>query len=75
MFAGKKVFIAGVADDQVPALNIFETNLRRGKLDESRKLSNGSLMEFSHVHSLANGPEVKNPLLETSRKVAGAVGQ
>lgn len=136
---GKKVFIAGVADDQgfgwamakqmaeagaeislgvwVPALNIFETNLRRGKLDESRKLSNGSLMEFSHVypmdavfdspedvpediatnkryagnsgwtvsecaaqvakdvgkvdvvvHSLANGPEVKNPLLETSRK-------
>lgn len=135
---GKKVFIAGVADDQgfgwqiakamaeagaeialgvwVPALNIFETSLRRGKFDDSRKLSDGSLMEFSHiypmdavfdtpddvpedikenkrykaaekytvsevaeavkadmgnidviVHSLANGPEVKKPLLETSR--------
>ena len=135
---GKRVFIAGVADDQgfgwqiakamaeagaeislgvwVPALKIFETSLRRGKFDESRKLSDGSLMEFSHiypmdavfdspedvpddikenkryagnegytvsevaakvkadvgnvdviVHSLANGPEVKKPLLETSR--------
>ena len=135
---GKKVFIAGVADDQgfgwaiakamaeagaeislgvwVPALNIFETSLRRGKFDESRRLSNGNLMEFTHVyamdavfdspadvpqdvkenkryagnegytvsevaakvkadignidiivHSLANGPEVRKPLLETSR--------
>jgi enoyl-[acyl-carrier protein] reductase I len=135
---GKKVFIAGVADDQgfgwqiakamaeagaeislgvwVPALKIFETSLRRGKFDESRKLSDGSLMDFIHiypmdavfdtpedvpqdvrenkryagnegytvsevaekvkndignidvvVHSLANGPEVKKPLLETSR--------
>lgn len=134
----KKVFIAGVADDQgfgwqiakamaeagaeislgvwVPALKIFETSLNRGKFDESRVLSDGSLMEFSHiypmdavfdspqdvpqdikenkrysanegytvsevaervkqdignvdivVHSLANGPEVKKPLLETSR--------
>jgi len=100
----------------VPALNIFETSLRRGKFDESRTLSNGALMEFEHiyamdavfdtpadvpadvaenkryagnegftvsevaakvardlgkvdviVHSLANGPEVKKPLLETSR--------
>jgi enoyl-[acyl-carrier protein] reductase I len=136
--SGKKVFIAGVADDQgfgwqiakamaeagaeialgvwVPALNIFETSLKRGKFDESRKLSDGSLMEFLQiypmdavfdtpsdvpqdvkenkrykaadkytvsevaasvkadmgtidviVHSLANGPEVKKPLLETSR--------
>lgn len=135
---GKKVFIAGVADDQgfgwqiakamaeagaeislgvwVPALKIFETSLNRGKFDEARSLSDGSLMEFSHiypmdavfdtpqdvpqdikenkryaanegytvaevadkvkqdigtvdviVHSLANGPEVKKPLLETSR--------
>jgi enoyl-[acyl-carrier protein] reductase I len=101
-----------------PALNIFETLLRRGKLDESRKLSDGRTLEFEKiypldaawdtladvpedvrtnkrynergdfsvqgfadalkrdfgdkaldivVHSLANGPEVKKPLLETSR--------
>ncbi|KAJ6808566.1 enoyl-[acyl-carrier-protein] reductase [NADH] 1, chloroplastic-like [Iris pallida] len=100
----------------VPALNIFETSLRRGKFDESRTLSDGSLMEITKVypldavydtledvpedvktnkryavssnwtvkevaesvkndfgtidilvHSLANGPEVTKPLLETSR--------
>lgn len=101
-----------------PALGIFETLIRRGKLDESRKLSNGSLLDFERiypldasydtladvpeeiktskryadrgdfsieglknrliddfgekpldiiVHSLANGPEVKNLLLDTSR--------
>ena len=101
-----------------PALNIFETLLRRGKLDESRKLEGGRTLEFEKVypldaswdtladvpeevrtnkrynergdfsiqgladaikrdfgdqsldvivHSLANGPEVKKPLLETSR--------
>ncbi len=137
--AGKKAFIAGIADDQgfgwaiakalaeagaeisigvwVPALKIFETSFKRGKFDESRKLSDGSLMDFTHiypmdavfdsqddvpediatnkryagnsewtvsevaarvaadvgkidivVHSLANGPEVTKPLLETSRK-------
>ncbi|KAK3205046.1 hypothetical protein Dsin_019092 [Dipteronia sinensis] len=109
----------------VPALNIFETSLRRGKFDESRVLPDGSLMEITKVypldavfdnpedvpedyciliflqikankryagsskwtvqevaesvkqdfgsidilvHSLANGPEVMKPLLETSRK-------
>ncbi|KAF3782489.1 Enoyl-[acyl-carrier-protein] reductase NADH [Nymphaea thermarum] len=101
----------------VPALNIFETSLRRGKFDESRLLPNGSLMEIAKVypldavydcpedvpedvkankryagssnwtvqevaecvkldygtidilvHSLANGPEVTKPLLETSRR-------
>ncbi|PIA53154.1 hypothetical protein AQUCO_00900035v1 [Aquilegia coerulea] len=101
----------------VPALNIFESSLRRGKFDESRKLPDGSLMEITKVypldavydtledvpedvkankryagsskwtvqeaaesvkqdfgtidilvHSLANGPEVTKPLLETSRK-------
>ncbi|KAK3023848.1 hypothetical protein RJ639_044974 [Escallonia herrerae] len=100
----------------VPALNIFETSLRRGKFDDSRKLPDGSLMEIAKVypldavydtpedvpvsvktnkryagasnwtvkevaetvkqdfgtidilvHSLANGPEVSKPLLETSR--------
>jgi hypothetical protein len=34
---------------QVPALNIFETSLRRGKFDDNRKLSNGRLMEFTHI--------------------------
>ncbi|KAJ8759979.1 hypothetical protein K2173_010835 [Erythroxylum novogranatense] len=101
----------------VPALNIFESSLRRGKFDESRVLPDGSLMEIAKVypldavfdnpedvpddvktnkryagsskwtvqevaesvkedfgsidilvHSLANGPEVSKPLLETSRK-------
>ncbi|XP_044509003.1 enoyl-[acyl-carrier-protein] reductase [NADH], chloroplastic-like [Mangifera indica] len=100
----------------VPALNIFESSLRRGKFDESRMLPDGSLMEITKVypldavfdnpdsvpedvktnkrysgsskwtvqevaesvkqdfgsidilvHSLANGPEVSKPLLETSR--------
>ncbi|KAK6126867.1 hypothetical protein DH2020_039390 [Rehmannia glutinosa] len=84
----------------VPALNIFETSLRRGKFDESRVLPDGSLMEITKVypldavfdcpedvpedevaesvkqdfgtidilvHSLANGPEVSKPILETSR--------
>ena len=101
-----------------PALGIFETLLRRGKLDASRELSNGKLLEFERVyaidaaydsldqvpdsvreskryasrgdftidgvgkqlvaefgekpldivvHSLANGPEVHLPLVETSR--------
>ncbi|KAL3692449.1 hypothetical protein R1sor_006100 [Riccia sorocarpa] len=101
----------------VPALNIFESSLRRGKFDESRKLANGSVLEITKVypldavfdtlddvpediknnkryagsskwtvqevaesvkndfgsidilvHSLANGPEVTKPLIETSRK-------
>ncbi|RZC62457.1 hypothetical protein C5167_024206 [Papaver somniferum] len=101
----------------VPALNIFETSLRRGKFNASRVLPDGSLMEITKVypldavfdnpedvpediktnkryagssnwtvqevaecvkkdfgtidilvHSLANGPEVSKPLLETSRK-------
>jgi len=101
-----------------PALNIFMNLLERGKMDESRKLSTGKLLEFEKIypldaafdtladapedirankrykeagdfsidgmtkriesdfgpssldiviHSLANGPEVKKPLLETSR--------
>jgi len=101
-----------------PALNIFTNLLERGKMDESRKLSDGELLQFERIypldaafdtladvpddvrankrykntgdfsidglatrlrddfgeqpldiviHSLANGPEVKKPLLETSR--------
>ncbi len=37
---------------QVPALNIFESSLRRGKFDASRKLSDGSLMEFSNIYPM-----------------------
>lgn len=101
-----------------PALTIFRNLLERGKMDESRRMSGGSMLEFERiypldaafdtlsdapeelrtskrykdvgdfsidgvvrqlaadfgdrpldiiVHSLANGPEVKKPLLETSR--------
>ena len=101
-----------------PALTIFTNLLERGKMDESRKLSSGALLQFERVypldavydrfedipeevrtskrykevgdcsidgvakrfvadfgekpldivvHSLANGPEVKKPLLEVSR--------
>jgi len=101
-----------------PALNIFTNLIERGKMDESRRLRGGSLLQFEKVypldaafdtladapedirtnkryrdtgdfsidglvkriesdfgaqsldiviHSLANGPEVKKPLLETSR--------
>jgi enoyl-[acyl-carrier protein] reductase I len=101
-----------------PALNIFNNLLERGKMDESRRMSNGELLQFERiypldaafdtladapedlksskrynetgdfsidglatrvredfgeqsldivVHSLANGPEVKKSLLETSR--------
>lgn len=100
-----------------PILKIFTTSLSTGKLDASRTLSDGSLMQFAKIysmdanfdtpadvpeetrenkrykdssgytisevvsavtqdfgnidiliHSLANAPEVQNPLLETSRK-------
>jgi enoyl-[acyl-carrier protein] reductase I len=106
-----------VAGTWPPALNIF-LNLLERKMDESRKLSSGKLLEFEKIypldaafdtlaaapedirtnkrykdvgdfsidgiaqrlvndfgpqpldiviHSLANGPEVKKPLMETSR--------
>src|SRR4051794_18232360 len=101
-----------------PALNIFLNLLERGKMDESRRMTDGNLLTFERiyaldavfdtyesmpeglrtskrykdvgdcsisgmaarivqdfgeqpldivVHALANGPEVKKPLLETSR--------
>ncbi|MBN1914628.1 MAG: enoyl-[acyl-carrier-protein] reductase [Parachlamydiales bacterium] len=101
----------------VPLYKIFISALEKNKFDASRKLSNGSMMEFAKiypidalydtpqdipteilenkrysdisyftvsevaqaiekdfgsidflVHSLANAPEIKNPLLETSRQ-------
>jgi enoyl-[acyl-carrier protein] reductase I len=101
-----------------PALTIFMNLLKRGRMDESRKLSSGKVLEFERIypldavydrdedmpedvrsskrykevgdcsidgvarrfaadfgdkpldiviHSLANAPEVKKPLIETSR--------
>jgi enoyl-[acyl-carrier protein] reductase I len=35
-----------------PAMGIFETMLRRGKMDDARKLADGSLLEFSQVYAL-----------------------
>ena len=110
--AGAKVSVA----TWPPALSLFKLLLERGKLDKSRVMRDGSMLEFAKiypldaefdqvedapaelrdgrryrdigdfsirglaaaveadggvdlvVHSLANGSEVKKPLLETSRK-------
>src|SRR3954465_13396002 len=35
-----------------PALNIFETLIRRGKIDESPKLSGGRMLEFEKLYPL-----------------------
>ena len=35
-----------------PALNIFLNLLERGKMDESRRLSDGSLLEFEKIYPL-----------------------
>src|SRR5258707_12321624 len=35
-----------------PALNIFETLIRRGKIDESRKLARGGMLEFEKIYPL-----------------------
>jgi enoyl-[acyl-carrier protein] reductase I len=107
-----------IAASWPPALNIFRTLIERGKLDESRRLSDGSLLQFERiypldaafdtlddapaelreskrykdvgdfsieglarrisddfgpggldvvVHSLANGPEVRKALIDTTR--------
>src|SRR6476620_10543063 len=35
-----------------PALNIFNNLLERGKMDESRKMSNGQLLQFERIYPL-----------------------
>lgn len=35
-----------------PLVNIFKTSLERGRIDESRRLSDGSLMEFEKIYPL-----------------------
>ncbi|ONM53943.1 Enoyl-[acyl-carrier-protein] reductase [NADH] chloroplastic [Zea mays] len=59
----------------VPALNIFETSLRRGKFDESRKLPDGSLMEIAKVYPLDavyDTPEDVPEDVKANKRYAGA---
>jgi len=44
---------------QVPALNIFESSLKRGKFDANRTLSDGSLMEFAHILPMDAGERAR----------------
>lgn len=46
--AGAEVVVASWP----PALGIFETMLRRGKLDDARRLEDGSVLEFSKIYPL-----------------------
>ncbi|KAK4492422.1 hypothetical protein RD792_003227 [Penstemon davidsonii] len=59
----------------VPALNIFETSLRRGKFDESRLLPDGSLMEITKVYALDavfDKPEDVPEDIKTNKRYAGS---
>ncbi|KAB1226695.1 Enoyl-[acyl-carrier-protein] reductase [NADH], chloroplastic [Morella rubra] len=59
----------------VPALNIFESNLRRGKFDESRKLPDGSLMEITKVYPLDavyDKPEDVPEDVKTNKRYSGS---
>ncbi|KAL9315564.1 hypothetical protein ACSQ67_016565 [Phaseolus vulgaris] len=57
------------------ALNIFESSLRRGKFDESRKLKDGSLMEIAKVYPLDavyDNPEDVPEDVKANKRYAGA---
>uniref|UniRef100_A0A383VQ40 Enoyl-ACP reductase n=1 Tax=Tetradesmus obliquus TaxID=3088 RepID=A0A383VQ40_TETOB len=59
----------------VPALNIFETSFRRGKFDESRKLSNGGMLDFAHIYpmdAVFDTPEDVPEEVRTNKRYAGA---
>ncbi|KAK4725542.1 hypothetical protein R3W88_028321 [Solanum pinnatisectum] len=59
----------------VPALNIFETSLRRGKFDQSRVLPDGSLMEIAKVYPLDavfDSPEDVPEDVKTNKRYAGS---
>ncbi|KAL6966346.1 Enoyl-[acyl-carrier-protein] reductase [NADH], chloroplastic [Sarracenia purpurea var. burkii] len=59
----------------VPALNIFETSLRRGKFDESRVLPDGSLMEITKVYPLDavfDNPEDVPEDIKANKRYAGS---
>ncbi len=56
-----------------PALGIFETVLRRGKLDESRRLSDGRMLEFERIYPLDAAFDTLEDVpedLRTSRRYA-----
>ncbi|KAK8563317.1 hypothetical protein V6N12_035467 [Hibiscus sabdariffa] len=59
----------------VPALNIFESSLRRGKFDESRVLPDGSLMEITKVYPMDvvyDSPEDVPEDVKTNKRYAGS---
>ncbi|KAK8562080.1 hypothetical protein V6N12_049133 [Hibiscus sabdariffa] len=59
----------------VPALNIFESSLRRGKFDESRVLPDGSLMEITKVYpmdAVYDSPEDIPEDVKTNKRYAGS---
>ncbi|KAH0917509.1 hypothetical protein HID58_025169 [Brassica napus] len=59
----------------VPALNIFETSLRRGKFDQSRVLPDGSLMEIKKVYPLDavfDSPEDVPEDVKANKRYAGS---
>eukprot|EP00850_Spirogloea_muscicola_P010928 SM000066S20403 [mRNA] locus=s66:25278:28179:- [translate_table: standard] len=57
------------------ALSIFETSLRRGKFDESRKLSNGILLEIAKVYpmdAVYDTPEDVPDDVKTNKRYSGS---
>lgn len=96
---GKKVFIAGIGDDQgfgwaiakalaeagadiiigtwAPIVKIFTMSWKNGKFDESRKLSNGKLMEYAKLYpidaSFDTPDDVPNDI-KSNKRYAGLEG-
>lgn len=71
--AGAEVFL-GV---WVPTVKIFETSLKRGKFDASRKLNNGHMMEITKVYPLDamyDTPEAVPEEVATNKRYAMAEG-
>ncbi|KAE9462288.1 hypothetical protein C3L33_05802, partial [Rhododendron williamsianum] len=59
----------------VPALNMFETSLRRGKFDESLVLPDGSLMKITKVYALDavfDNPEDVPEDIKANKRYAGS---
>ncbi|GBG65245.1 hypothetical protein CBR_g50287 [Chara braunii] len=61
----------------VPALSIFETSMKRGKFDESRRLENGNMLEFAKVYpmdAVYDKPEDVPEEVRTNKRYAAADG-